>query len=182
VDDTVLGGETGEVVGDALYIGDSLICTSDGAAVAAAQAINALNPDSGTVTYKGQTYTWAEFERIASGARIDPCQPGQIHDGRVNSFDLGAPVALFCTVGGGMSVWDIDVTGQGTFSFAVTRAEIEAGFAAAVASGANQLLRADAQGNSLYALSDGHTITFAGPDLLVPGKTYLFTLESTLCA
>ena len=52
----------------------------------------------------------------------------------------------------------------------------------AVAAGVNQLLGSDAQGNSLYALSDGHTITFVGPDLRVPGKTYMSTMESSLCA
>ena len=182
VTDTVLGGETGEVFGDSLYIGDGTICTDNAVAVAAAQAINGLNPDTGTVTYLGQTYTWAEFEYIASGAQLDPCMPGQIHDGRINSYDLGAPVALYCTVGGGVSVWGIDLTGQGTFSFAVTHDEIEAGFTAAVATGVNQLLRADARGNSLYALSDGSTITFAGPDLREPWKTYVFTLERSLCA
>jgi hypothetical protein len=128
----------------------------------------------------GQTYTWAEFEHIASGKAVGPCV-GQINDGRVNSSDLGAPNALFCTVGGGLSVWQIDLAGEGSFSSAVTAAQIAVAFEQAVASGVNQLIQSDSNGNQLYALSDGHTLTFIGHDLREPGKVYQSTVEHSLC-
>jgi hypothetical protein len=184
VTDTVLGGEGGEVSGDSILIGDGRVCSEDAQAVADAQAsaaaIGSLNPDSDTVTYLGQTYTWAEFEHIASGKAVSPCV-GQINDGRINRFDLGAPDALYCTVGGGISVWQIDLTGTGTFSFAVTHDQIDAAFNQAISSGINQQIASDSFNNVLYALSDGHTITFVGHDLREPGKLYETTLERTLC-
>jgi hypothetical protein len=180
IDDTVLGGEDAEVNGDALFIGDSQICSEDQQAVTDALALSTLDPNSGTVFYKGQEYTWAEFEHIASGGNVHPCV-GQINDGRVNRFDLGAPNALFCTVGGGVSVWQIDLTGKGAFSFAVTAAQVTAAFEQAVSSGVNQQIAADSLGNVLYALSDGHTITFVGHDLREPGKQYMTTQERALC-
>jgi hypothetical protein len=185
VTNTVFGGEGGETNGDLILIGDGHVCSENAQAAADAQAnaqaLGALNPDNGTVTYLGQTYTWAEFERIASGKNVSPCV-GQINDGRINSFDLGAPNALYCTVGGGISVWQIDLTGKGTFSFAVTSAQIAAAFGQAVSSGVNQQIAVDSLGNALYALSDGHTITFVGHDLREPGKQYMTTQERTLCA
>ena len=59
--------------GDLLLIGDGQICSEDGTAVANAQNIDALDPDSGSVTYLGQTYTWTQFEHIASGAHLQSC-------------------------------------------------------------------------------------------------------------
>ncbi len=175
IHDTILGGETAEVNGDTLMIGDTQICSEDGSATATAHTladqVAGLNPDSDTVTYLGQTYTWAEFEHITSGMRFGPCF-GRIDDGRINAYDLAAPDALYCVQGGGVSVWDIDTVGQGTYSFAITRAQIEAAFAQAAASGQNTMIDADDLGNALYALSDGHTIQFNAPETNEPWKTY----------
>ncbi len=131
-------------------------------------------------SFLGQNYIWVEFEHIASVASIAPCV-GRIHDGRVNCYDLGAPDALYCAVGGGVSVWPIDLNGQWTFSFAVTQAQIEAALAQAHASGVNVLIGSDALGNALYALSDGQTLAFFGSDLREPGKSYQFTFAKLLC-
>jgi hypothetical protein len=181
IDSTVVGGETGETVGDLLVIGDGQVCSEDLQAVANAQAINGLDPNSGTVVYLGQTYTWAEFEQIMNGSYFNPCV-GSINDGRINAYDLGAPDALYCTVENGVSVWEIDLEGLGTFSFAVNAAQIEAAVEAAVSSGVNQLVGSDAFGNQLYALSDGETLTFVAPELREPGKTYVFTFPNDRCA
>lgn len=177
---TIFGGETGELFGDRILIGDGQICSEDGAAVAMARGINALNPDAGTVTYLGQTYTWAEFEHIATAAHFAPCV-GSIHDGRINAYDLGAPDALYCVQGGGESVWEIDLDGQGTYSFYVTTAQVNSAFDQAVASGINQSIGSDDLGNIFYALSDGHTIAFFAPELREPDKTYQFTFERERC-
>jgi hypothetical protein len=105
---------------------------------------------------------------------------GRINDGRINAYDLGAPDALYCTVDHGVSIWQIDLDGHGTFTFAITLEQIKAAFAAA-AGGQNQLIDSDARGNAIYALSDGHTIQFNGPDLREPGKTYEFGFEQGRC-
>ena len=97
-------------------------------------------------------------------------------------IDGGAPDAVYCAVGGGVSLWQIDLQGHGSFSFAVTAAQIEAGFTQATATGVNQAIGSGAAGNTLYALSDGHTLAFFAPDLRQPGKTYQYTFERSLCA
>lgn len=176
---TVYGGETGEVVGDQLIIGSDRVCSEDGQAVANAQIINALDPNGGSIVYLGQTYTWAEFEHI-TGGKVERCI-GFIDDGRINAYDLGAPDALYCTVEKGVSVWEIDLEGQGTFSFAISADQIDAAVAAAVASGSNQLFAEDSLGNQFYALSDGQHITFVAPELREPGKQYQFMFDASRC-
>ena len=164
INDTMDGGEGGELNGDTILISDTQVCSEDSAAVAlvktAAAQIATLNPDSDTVTYLGQIYSWVDFEHIASGAHLHSCAPGKITDGRINAYDLGAPDALYCTVGGGVSIWQIDLSGQGAFSFAVTQDQTQAAFAKAIATGLNQVLASGKAGNTLYALSDGHTLAF----------------------
>jgi hypothetical protein len=181
VTDTILGGEGGEVDGDLLIIGDGQVCAEDAAAVADAMAgLGGASADAGTLTYLGQTYTWAEFEQLAQGGFIAPCI-GKINDGRINAYDLAAPDALYCTVDNGISVWGINLEGMGTFSFAVTKAELEAAFAVATSSGVNQLVASDGAGSELYAVSDGMTLTFVAPDLREPGKTYLYSFDRATC-
>jgi len=181
VPEEMLGGETDEVDGDTLIIGDGLICAEDGTAIANAQAINSLDPNGGSVTYLGETYTWAEFEHIMGGAHVHPCEPGRINDGRINAYDLAAPDALYCTVDQGVSVWQINLEGQGTFAFAVTLDQIKAAIAQATTTGQNQLIQSDANGGALYALSDGTHLQFNAPDLREPGKTYVFLFEDGRC-
>jgi hypothetical protein len=185
VPNTILGGETQETVGDSLYIGSTNVCSEDGQAVADAGAtgssISALDPNGGTVTYMGQTYTWAEFEHIASGLSVSPCF-GRISDGRINAYDLAASNALYCAVEGGVIVWNIDLQGNGTFGYYATTEQIDAAFAQAVASQTNTLVQTDSLNSPLYALSDGHTLAFFSKDLREPGKTYQFTFERGLCS
>ncbi|KXK20840.1 MAG: hypothetical protein UZ15_CFX003001626, partial [Chloroflexi bacterium OLB15] len=97
------------------------------------------------------------------------------------AYDLGAPDALYCTVGGGVSDWRIDLNSQGTFDLAITRAQIDAAFEQAVASGVNQVIGAGGLNNTFYALSDGQTITYMSPDLREPGKLYQFSFERNRC-
>ncbi len=178
VDGTMYGGETGETYGDVLIIGSGMYCSEDVNDNNTATKLNSLNPDGGDVTYRGQTYTWAEFEHIASGMRFSPCF-GRINDGRINAYDLAAPAALYCTVDAGVSIWAIDTEGQGTFSFYATHDQVEAAFTEAVASGVNQMIGQDDHGNAIYALSDGHSIQFMGPQS--DGKTYQYHYERDFC-
>jgi hypothetical protein len=181
VNGTMYGGEGAEVDGDTLIIGGGQVCAEDTQSVQDALAgLGGVSADAGTITYLGQTYTWAEFEHLAQGGFIAPCI-GKINDGRINAYDLGAPEALYCTVENGVSVWELDLEGNGTFSFAVSKAQIEAAFATAVGSGVNTLIGSDSFGNELYALSDGTTITFVSPELREAGKQYLFSFERDTC-
>jgi hypothetical protein len=180
VNGTIYGGETGEVNGDLLVIGVGEVCASEFNGEGGVFGLDDLDPEMGSTTYLGQTYTWAEFEALGHEGTVSPCL-GKIEDGRINAYDLGAPEALYCTVENGISVWELDLEGNGTFSFAVNKAQIDAAFAAAVASGVNTLIGSDSFGNELYALSDGTTITFVSPELRESGKTYMTSFERTLC-
>jgi hypothetical protein len=186
IKNTMDGGEGGEVNGDTILIGDTKVCSEDAVAVALAKTtgaqIAALNPDSDSVTYRRQTYTWTQFEHIASGATIHSCAPGKIADGRMNAYDEGAPDALYCTVGGGISDWRIDRSGQGAFTFDVTAAAIQAAFDKAASTGVNQLIGSGGAGETIYALSEGHTMAFFAPDLREPDKTYQYSFARDLCA
>lgn len=175
----ILGGEGSEVLGDHLIIGDGMYCAEDGGDVALVN-LDELDPNGGSVVYRGQSYTWAEFERISSGVSFQRCF-GMINDGRINAYDLGAPDALYCIAGGGVSVWEIDLEGNGTYSFYITQEQIDAAFVQALASGVNMLIASDTFGNSFYALSDGHTVSFVAPELREPGKDYVFTFEQGRC-
>lgn len=182
VTEIISGGELDEVEGDRLYIGDGIVCEDDATGILNMNALSTLDPENGTVTYLGQTYTWQEFEFIGSASVIASCERvGRINDGRINAYDLGAPAALYCTVEFGVSVWDIDFEAHGQFTFAVNYEQLEAAFAQAVASQTNQLIASDAQGNALYALSDGQSITFVGPDLREPEKQYTFMFPRDRC-
>lgn len=78
-------------------------------------------------------------------------------------------------------MWDINLDSHGTFTFAVTHDQIEEAFTQAVATGLNQQIGSDTLGNTLYALNDGHTLDFLGPDLRETGKTYQFMFERGRC-
>ena|GEM_PF-6699838 len=146
-----------------------------------------LNPDSFTVidgnVYVGEGDDMVRIDTYAVVYIGDRTVPGvgSIRDGRINARDLAAPDALYCTVEQGISVWAINLEGQGTFSFAVTKQQINAAFDTAVSSGVNQVIGSDSLGNQLYALSDGHTLTFISPDLREAGKTYQTTIARDTC-
>lgn len=106
------------------------------------------------------------------------CGGGHIDDGRINAYDLGAPLAAYCKAGG-MEVWDIDNSGHGTLAFTVTADQIAAGLSDAAASGQNQLI-GEGLGNSLYALPSNQ-LTLVGPDVKEPGKTYEFVAPGDVC-
>lgn len=109
-----------------------------------------------------------------------PSSPiGSINDGRINAYDLGAPLAAYCTADHGMEVWDIDAAGNGALAFTVTQDQIVSGLNDASASGQNTLV-GQGLGDSLYATIEGQLILF-GPDLREPGKVYQFATTGARC-
>ena len=103
---------------------------------------------------------------------------GKIDDGRINAYDLAAPLAAYCA-NGGITVYSIDSTGQGTLAFTASLDEIHAALSKAVASGQNVLVE-QGLGDSLYALSSNQ-LTLTGPDVKEAGKTYEFVTTSDVC-
>lgn len=95
-----------------------------------------------------------------------------ILDGRLNAFDHGAPVALYCA-DGVYNLWDIGTDGQGTWVGSVSVEDVEAGLAAAKDSGANVEI-ASLGDNSLWALAPGDKLQLMGTDLREAGKQYVF--------
>ncbi len=111
---------------------------------------------------------------------LHDCVGGRIGDGRVNdgADQLGAPLAAYCT-SGGIEVWDIDTSAQGTLGFTAAADEIDAGLSEAAASGLPTLI-ASGLGNSLYATPHGN-LALIGPDLREPDKTYHFEFPGSRC-
>lgn len=103
-----------------------------------------------------------------------------IRDGRLNNGgdQLGAPLAAYCR-NGGMEVWDISDTGQGTLGFTVTADEIAAGIASAMSSG-QAVLIGSGLGNELWAGIQGQLV-LTGPDMKEWGKTYTFAAPGNVC-
>ena len=108
------------------------------------------------------------------------CDAGRINDGRINAYDVGAPLAAYCTSDGGIAVWDISDVGEGTLGFTVTGAEISAALSQAAQSGQN-ILVGEGLGNSLYALANGN-LMLTGPDVKESGKTYQFFAGGDVCS
>jgi hypothetical protein len=95
-----------------------------------------------------------------------------ILDGRLNAFDHGAPVAIYC-VNGAYDLWDIGTDGSGIYIGSVSAEDASAGLAAAQESGANVLI-ASIGDNSLWALAPGNRLQLMGADLREAGKQYVF--------
>ncbi len=102
----------------------------------------------------------------------------RINDGRINAYDLAAPLAAYCS-NGGITVWDIDAEGQGTLAFTATADQISAALSTAASEQQNQLV-AEGMGDSLYALMSNQIALF-GPDVKESGKTYQFIAPADVC-
>ncbi len=107
------------------------------------------------------------------------CDFGHIDDGRINAYDLAAPLAAYCTPDHGIAVWHIDDSGHGTLAFTSSAADISAALSKAIASGQNVLV-GQGMGDSLYALSSNQ-LTLTGPDVKESGKTYDFITTPDRC-
>jgi hypothetical protein len=121
-----------------------------------ARQIMAANPNGGTITINGQTYTWINFEEL-----VDLLQMAMFHDGRLNAFDFAATTVVYCEAQG-IHLYTVG----GEFAF-----RVEADAAQAAESG---VVLGDALGVSLQGAGDGLATAF-GPD------GYSFTFEVRLC-
>jgi hypothetical protein len=127
-------------------------------------------PAAGSITVGGQTYTWMNFEELRA-ILVNVVVPAvrstllraKFSDGRINNFDTGAPVAIYCTEGN-VLVLDIDGQSQGTLAFL---ADAETIRVASISSTVAQGL-----GDSLIRSSET-TLTVFAPTL-DGSKTYRF--------
>ncbi|HVU14022.1 MAG TPA: hypothetical protein VHD90_22240 [Phototrophicaceae bacterium] len=101
-----------------------------------------------------------------------------INDGRINAYDLGAPLAAYCA-DGGIALYDIDDAGHGSFAFSASLDQIHTALEQAISSGQNVLI-GQGLGDSLYALPSNQ-LTLVGPDVKEPSKTYTFIAVPDVC-
>ncbi len=106
------------------------------------------------------------------------CLPSSIPDGRLNLYDIAAPLAAYCS-NGGVSVWDIGADSQGTLAFSASLDAIHNALAQAQSSGQNVMI-GQGLGNSLYALASNQ-LQFEGPDIKYPTETYQFIAPGDVC-
>lgn len=126
------------------------------------------------------------FAFSASADDTETATLPSINDGRINKFDIAAPVAIFenfvypyeddVNYGVLDSIEFWGYTGGDSFEkvFEVTRAEIEA----AVTNGDTSVLLASSYGYSLYKEVDGSLTLVAPPD--AEGKAYQFNWTPAL--
>lgn len=178
---TIDGGEGDETDGDLLIVGDETLCgEAEGTAARIRDVrglVEGINLDGDTFGFDGEEYTIENFERGSSGVRDTRCIQF-IEDGRINAYDMGAPVAGYCNTLEGLNVWPIDTDGNGQIDFSVSGEQMRTALQEAVTSGQNVLIAAGARGSSLYALSSNeYQMMRLQPD----GKTYAYIFEPGRC-
>lgn len=180
VDGTIDGGEGGETAGDLLIVGDEEICgEAEGASerfFGTRELVDEINLDSDTFDFDGENYTIENFERGESGVRQSRCYQF-IQDGRINPYDMGAPVAGYCNIQEGLNVWPID-DGDGQIDFSVSGSQMQAALIEAVGTGQNVLIAQGARGASLWALSSNE---YQMMRLQSDGKMYVYIFEPGRC-
>ncbi len=168
------------------------------AGAAAATLLAGLSPTGGTATFGGHTYTWTNFEQLQAlftaaagggggtggGGSTGGGQPitvtvrvngGQIKDGRVNGYDLGAPFAVYCVPNESVQVIDISKDGNNALAISVKFDLINTEIAKAKAS-AQSVSIGSGLGDFLAAEADGSLVA-SGPTL-DGSKTYTFRFQS----
>ncbi len=125
----------------------------------------AVVPESGTIMVFGFEFPYNAY---GFGSDMENCIGGAIADGRLNSRDIAAPVALYLS-NQGYEVYGISpVEGEGTLLFTVTPAEIAAALA-----GDDGTALVEAEGAvGFYMLGNGSCVLNA-PDW--EGNSYSFS-------
>ncbi|MCA0458714.1 MAG: hypothetical protein LCI00_32470 [Chloroflexi bacterium] len=159
---------------------------------AAAAILAGLSPAGGTVTFGGITYTWTNFEQLVAifttigggggggggtggGSIIVTLNSvGGIQDGRLNAFDLAAPLVVYCKVGEQISIIDVQADGSYPTAFVVDFDAVNNAVAAAKAS-LDTVTIDTGLGDVLVATKDGALVAF-GPTL-DGSKIYSFTFQ-----
>ncbi|NWF70988.1 MAG: hypothetical protein HXY40_18030 [Chloroflexi bacterium] len=136
------------VVGDGINGGDGfdtltfdLSSTNPAELQAIAQQIAAANPAGGTITIFGSTYNWLNFEQLTQILTV------------LQGNGYGAPLAVFCAVGGGIDVY-IVVGNRGLLSLRLTPGQIRGGLEQAFATTSNVRIGLSTSA-AFYVLSSG---------------------------
>jgi len=106
------------------------------------------------------------------------CLPSSINDGRINLYDVAAPLAAYCA-SGGIAVWDIAPDSQGTLAFTAPLDAIHTALTQAASSGQSVLI-GQGIGNTFYALPSNQ-LEFTGPDVKEPSKIYQLIAAGAVC-
>ena len=125
---------------------------ADGFDAVAAQ-IAAANPNGGSLTIGGNTYTWANFEELLSLLRL-----AAIGDGRLNALDFAATAVAYCAPAGGLDLYAVTPDG-GALAFHVAPGSLTSGL---VGAALDVSLTAQADGSLLLAGPGGYTFVFDG--------------------
>ncbi|MBI1276712.1 MAG: hypothetical protein GC179_01155 [Anaerolineaceae bacterium] len=154
---------------------------TEGAAAAATLA--GMSPAGGTATFGGRTYTWTNFEQLQAifAAAAVTGQPvtvsvsrGQIKDGRLNGYDLGAPFAVYCVANEYIQVIDIRQDGSNPLAFKVNF-DVVNGALKKAQSTFSTISIASGEGDFLSATQNGSLVAY-GPTL-DGSKIYKFTFQ-----
>jgi hypothetical protein len=155
---TIAGGNVSGLIdggADTDSLNFDLELGADGFEAVAAQ-LAAANPNGGSLTIGGATYTWTNFEELLNLLRL-----ASIGDGRLNGLDFAATAVVYCAPGGGLDVYAV-TAGGGEMAFHVDPATAVSG------------VLGDALGVSLTAQGDG-SLLLAGP------SGYTFAFDGGVC-
>ena len=122
-----------------------------------ADQIFAANPNGGTITLNGVTYTWANFEELVQLLNLAALNGNT------------APMQGYCLPDGSFEVWRIISATEGEFAFRVTPAEVAIAFEDL---SVNQIIASDGD-LSLWVLTSGEL------QMNAPNYDFSFDYEST---
>lgn len=111
---------------------------------------------SGSVSYSGADYDFVYIlfnSGVVDNITIGTPPGTSYNPPRLNGGDWGSPVALYCTIGGGLDIYNI-VDDQGMFAHRISDQELANAIATATDSGNNVRL-ISASGAELWVLSSG---------------------------
>jgi len=133
---------------------------------------------SGVIRVNGRIFRWFEFEDTVDNIAYDVHVVEVINDawpldGRLNWMHPSAPVALYCTAGGELLVYDIQDGGAGVFSLLASILGLQQG----------QVFSAPAApGTVTVSLVDGQIQVVVQPDPYSNVSPYLFNLAPSVCS
>ena len=187
--DTVTIGD-GATVGGVISGGSGLDTGTDtlqfkfddpAAGAAAAAVLAGKSPTGGTATFGGHTYTWSNFEQLqaiftaaAAAGQTVSVNIAQIKDGRINGYDLGAPIAVYCVPNEYVRVIDIQQDGSNPLAFQVEFNVVNKAVKNAKAT-FNSISITNGEGDYLSAIQNGSLVAY-GPTFDA-SKIYKFTFQ-----
>jgi hypothetical protein len=175
------GGD--HVNGDRLIVGDESYCNEDSGTLdfvtRTGALVSGINLSGDTFEFDGNNYTVENFEFGESGVTRRNCI-FKIDDGRINAYDIGAWVALYCNTLDGVNLWAIDLDGNGQADVSTDGATMRAALQQAVDGGSNVQVATGPRGTSLWALASNQYQAM-GPDPRNPGQQYVYIFAPGTC-